>query len=64
MMALENGFNLLIAKPISFNINEAVKLNKKTALNRTPLAFAHNYSGYPAVKLARQMVDNGDLEKI
>jgi predicted dehydrogenase len=64
MMALENGFNVVLDKPITFTLDEALKLKEK--INQTGLTFAltHTYSGYPAVKHAKQMVANADFGKI
>lgn len=64
MMALENGFNVVLDKPITFTLDEALKLKEK--INETGLTFAltHTYSGYPAVKHAKKMVADGALGKI
>lgn len=64
MMALENGFNVVLDKPITFTLDEALQLKEK--INETGLTFAltHTYSGYPAVKHARQMVADGEFGKI
>ena len=64
MMALDNGINVVLDKPITFTLDEALKLKEK--LNETGLTFAltHTYSGYPAVKHAKQMIADGKLGKI
>ncbi len=64
MMALENGFNVVLDKPITFTLDEALKLKEK--LDETGLTFAltHTYSGYPAVKHAKQMIADGEFGKI
>ena len=64
MMALENGFHVVIDKPITFTLDEAFRLQQKLEETGLTLALTHTYSGYPAVKHARQMVANGDLGKI
>jgi predicted dehydrogenase len=64
MMALDNGFHVVIDKPITFTLEEALKLKDKVEETRLILALTHTYSGYPAVKHARQMVANGELGKI
>ncbi len=64
VMALENGFHVVIDKPITFTLDEALQLQKKLDETGLTLALTHTYSGYPAVKHARQMVANGDLGKI
>jgi predicted dehydrogenase len=64
MMALNSGFNVVLDKPITFTLDEAIQLKKK--IDETGLTFAltHTYSGYPAVKHARQMVADGAFGKI
>ncbi|HZK95550.1 MAG TPA: Gfo/Idh/MocA family oxidoreductase [Prolixibacteraceae bacterium] len=64
MMALENGFNVVIDKPITFTLDEALQLQVKLQETGLLLALTHTYSGYPAVKQAKQMVAEGQLGKI
>ena len=63
-MALENGFHVVCDKPLCFDMNEALQLQK--LVNKTGLLFAltHNYTGYPMVKQAKQMFANGEFGKI
>ncbi|WP_224487799.1 Gfo/Idh/MocA family protein [Robertkochia flava] len=63
-LALENGFHVVCDKPMTLTIEESeilVELVKKTGLL---FALTHNYTGYPMVKQARDMIANGDLGKI
>ena len=64
MMALENGFHVVIDKPITFTLDEALQLQAKLQETGLLLALTHTYSGYPAVKQAKQMVAEGQLGKI
>ena len=64
MMALENGFHVVIDKPITFTLDEAKKLKEKLEETGLILALTHTYSGYPAVKEARERVQKGDFGKI
>jgi predicted dehydrogenase len=63
-MALENGFHVVCDKPLSYDMDEAYELEK--VVNKSGLLFAltHNYTGYPMVKQARHMIQNGDLGTI
>ena len=63
-MALENGFHVVCDKPLSFNLEEAETL--KNLVNDSGLIFAltHNYTGYPMVKQAKQMIKHNELGKI
>ncbi len=63
-MALENGFHVLSDKPATFNLvesKELVSIIKKSGLL---YGLTHNYTGYPLVKQAREMVASGKLGKI
>ena len=63
-MALENGFHVLSDKPATFNLAEAKKLAE--IVKRTGLLYGltHNYTGYPLVKEAREMIAAGKLGRI
>lgn len=64
MMALEHGFHVVIEKPITFTLDEALQLRKKVEETGLVLCLTHTYSGYPMVKQARQMVKAGAFGKI
>jgi predicted dehydrogenase len=63
-MALENGFHVVCDKPMTLTLAEAREL--RDLVKKTGLLFCltHNYTGYPMVKEARQMVKDGKLGKI
>lgn len=62
--ALEHGFHVVSDKPATFNLSEAKELG--ALLGRAGLLYAltHNYTGYPMVKEARELVRSGRLGKI
>ena len=64
MMALDNGFHVVIEKPITFTLDEAKQLKKKVEETGLILCLTHTYSGYPMVKQARAMVKDGTFGKI
>ncbi len=64
MMALDNGFHVVIEKPITFTLDEARQLKKKVEETGLTLCLTHTYSGYPLVKHAKAMVKDGALGKI
>lgn len=64
IVALENGFNVVIEKPITFTLDEAKQLKKKVDETGLLLCLTHTYSGYPMVKQARNMVQSGAFGKI
>lgn len=63
-MALENGFHVICDKPLAFNMKEALALEKLVEKTGLLFALTHNYTGYPMVKQARQMIRNGELGAI
>jgi len=64
MLALENGFNVVIEKPVTFTLDEAKQLKKKLEETGLMLLLTHTYSGYPMVKEARELVKSGALGKV
>lgn len=64
MLALEKGFHVIIEKPMTFSLAEAIQLKKKVQETGLLLCLTHTYSGYPMVKQARQMVKEGVFGKI
>jgi predicted dehydrogenase len=64
MAALENGFNVVIEKPMTFTLDEAKRLQKKVEETGLSLCLTHTYSGYPMVKQARAMIAAGKFGKI
>lgn len=64
MLALDNGFNVVIEKPVTFTLDEAKQLKKKVEGTGLMLLLTHTYSGYPMVKEAKQIVKSGALGKV
>lgn len=63
-LALENGFHVIIDKPLTLTLAEAKQLKKVVDKSGLVLAVTHAYTGYPMVKEARQLVASGKLGKI
>lgn len=63
-MALEAGFDVVMDKPMTFDLKEAKAL--KAIVERTGkyLCLTHTYAGYPMIKEAREQVKTGALGKI
>lgn len=64
MMALERGFHVVVDKPITFSLEEAKLLQQKVEETGLILALTHVYSGYPAIKEAKERIAKGELGKI
>lgn len=61
---LNAGFHVMCEKPMTFNVKEAKDLQKLVRKSRRVFGLMHNYTGYPMVKLARDLVRGGELGKI
>jgi predicted dehydrogenase len=61
---LEAGIHVICDKPLTTTLDDALDLAQ--TVRRTGLLFAvtHNYTGYPLVRQARQMVAEGELGPI
>jgi predicted dehydrogenase len=64
MMALDKGFHVVLDKPMTFSLHEALLLKKKVEDTGLLLCLTHTYSGYPLVKQARGMFADGVFGKI
>ena len=62
--ALDNGFPVIIDKPLSFDSDQAKKLVEKVNETNLPFAVTHTYTGYPMVKEAKSLIENGKIGKI
>lgn len=63
-LALENGFHVVIDKPLTISVQEAVKLVKLVEDTGLIFAVTHAYTGYPLVKEARKLIAEGELGAI
>lgn len=61
---LRAGFHVMCEKPMTMNVAEAKALRQIVKQSGCVFGLMHNYTGYPMVKLARDMVRKGDLGKI
>ena len=61
---LEAGFHVVCDKPMTYDLAEAKALRDLVKSTGKVFALTHNYTGYPMVKEARELVRNGDLGKI
>jgi predicted dehydrogenase len=63
-LALENGFHVLSDKPACFDLAESKALEEVVKASGRLYGLTHNYTGYPLVKEARDMIRAGKLGKI
>ena len=61
---LKHGFHVVCDKPMTLTLKEAKALRATVRQSGKVFALTHNYTGYPMVKEARELVRNGKLGKI
>jgi len=64
MQFLRRGIHVICDKPLTATLAEAKKLAKAAEASGTVFVLTHNYTGYPMVRQARQMVAAGELGDI
>ncbi|MEZ6124374.1 MAG: Gfo/Idh/MocA family oxidoreductase [Planctomycetaceae bacterium] len=62
--AVEAGFNVICDKPLTFDFAQAEQLVKAVEASGVVFAVSHNYTGYPLVRQAREMILSGELGEI
>ena len=61
---LEAGVDVICDKPVTRTLEEALELQKIVEKSGCFFALTHNYSGYPLVRYARELVTAGKLGKL
>jgi predicted dehydrogenase len=61
---LKAGIHVICDKPLSTNLKDALALEKLVKASGLVFCLTHNYTGYPMVRHARQMVQDGALGEI
>lgn len=62
--AVEAGFNVICDKPMTLDLKQAEELASIVEKSGVVFAVTHNYTGYPLVRHARQMILSGELGEI
>lgn len=62
--AMESGFHVVCDKPMTTNLEDAEKMVATAETTGRVFALTHNYSGYPLMRQARQMIAAGELGEI
>ena len=62
--ALEAGFHVVCDKPLTLTLAEAEELARLVAASKQVFVVTHNYTGYPLVRQAREMILAGELGEI
>jgi predicted dehydrogenase len=61
---LAAGIHVVCDKPLALTVTEGQELVRLVEAGTTLFALTHNYTGYPAVRQAREMVRGGQLGEI
>ncbi len=62
--ALDAGFHVVCDKPMTMTLDEARDLEGRVSEAGKLFCLTHNYTGYPMVKEARDLVSSGELGKV
>jgi predicted dehydrogenase len=62
--AVDAGFNVICDKPMTFDLAQAEELLAAVEASNVVFAVSHNYTGYPLVRQAREMILGGELGEI
>lgn len=61
---LEAGIHVICDKPLTASLDDAYALRDIKPKNGAKFLLTHNYTGYPLIRQARQLVESGALGKI
>src|SRR5215475_6594017 len=61
---LKAGIHVICDKPLATSLKDALALEKLVRSSGLVFCLTHNYTGYPMVRHARQMVADGELGEI
>ncbi|MFJ4172357.1 Gfo/Idh/MocA family protein [Paenarthrobacter sp. NPDC089714] len=61
---LEAGFHVVSEKPLTSSVDEAIAVEDALVRSGRRLLLTHCYSGYPMVRMARDMILRGDLGRV
>ncbi len=62
--ALKSGFHVICDKPMTTNLDDARRLVETVSETGKVFVLSHNYSGYPMVRQAREMIRNGEIGEV
>jgi len=62
--ALNAGFHVVCDKPMTTQLKDAMKIVEAVRDTRRVFVLTHNYSGYPLVRQAKEMIRDGELGEV
>jgi predicted dehydrogenase len=63
-LAMENGFHVVLDKPVTFSLAEALELKQVIEKTGALFCLTHTYTGYPMIKEAKQLLTAGKIGRI
>jgi predicted dehydrogenase len=60
----DKGIHIVCDKPLAFDLKEAEKIADLVKKKKIVFALTHNYTGYPLVRHAREMVRSGKIGEV
>lgn len=64
LAALDRGFDVICDKPMTNTLDEALDIVRRVQTTGLVFCLTHSYTGYPMVRQARAMVEDGQLGEI
>ena len=61
---IENKIHIICDKPLTATVEDAIKLQKLVKKNKIVFALTHNYSAYPMLREAKNLVEKRKLGKV
>jgi predicted dehydrogenase len=61
---LSKGIHVICDKPLTHNLEDAIKFVKAVEDSKALFALTHNYTGYPMVRQAREICRSGEIGQI
>ena len=61
---IEHKIHIICDKPLTATVEDAIKLQKLVKKNKIVFALTHNYSAYPMLREAKNLVEKGKLGKV
>ncbi len=62
--ALQAGFDVVCDKPVALDLDQALQLHGAVQRSGRRFALTHNYTGYPMLREARELVQSGQLGEL
>ncbi|MBC8522292.1 Gfo/Idh/MocA family oxidoreductase, partial [PVC group bacterium] len=62
--AIESGFHVILDKPMTRTLDEAIELADVVSNHKQIFALTYTYTGYPMVRQMRDLIASGEIGKV